>query len=197
MGGEIDTTFVAAPNACGFLLIISGFAELQASDRALFRMRYLPYDDDEDAKKPEKFKSLSAQEARELRERNLSVPPWKVVLGQGVVGLLVALVAWVITGSQSVGWSVAYGALAVVLPAALFARGLTGRFASLNAGTAVFGFFLWEMVKIVLTVAMLIAAPRLVVALSWPALLVGLVLTMKVYWVALVFAPRKRQQKVG
>ena len=91
MGGEIDTTFVAAPNACGFLLIISGFAELQASDRALFRMRYLPYDDDEDAKKPEKFKSLSAQEARELRERNLSVPPWKVVLGQGVVGLLVAL----------------------------------------------------------------------------------------------------------
>ena len=48
-----------------------------------------------------------------------------------------------------------------------------------------------------LTVAMLIAAPRLVDALSWPALLVGLVLTMKVYWVALVFAPRNKQRKVG
>ena len=161
-------------------------------------MKSLPYDDDdEDAGKPEKFKPLSAKEARELRERNPSVPPWKVVLGQGVVGLLVALAAWVITGSQSVGWSAAYGALAVVLPAALFARGLTGRFASLNVATAVFGFFLWEMVKLVLTVAMLIAAPKLVVALSWPALLVGLVLTMKVYWVALLFAPRNKQQHVG
>jgi ATP synthase protein I len=32
---------------------------------------------------------------------------------------------------------------------------------------------------------MLIAAPRLVNELSWPAMLVGLVVTMKVYWLAL------------
>jgi len=51
--------------------------------------------------------------------------------------------------------------------------------------SAVFGFFLWEMVKIGLTVALLVMAPRMVSDLSWPALLVGLVLTMKVYWVAL------------
>jgi ATP synthase protein I len=55
----------------------------------------------------------------------------------------------------------------------------------INAGSAVFGFFLWEMVKIGLTIAMLIAAPRLVNDLSWPAMLVGLVVTMKVYWLAL------------
>jgi ATP synthase protein I len=48
------------------------------------------------------------------------------------------------------------------------------------------------MVKIALSLAMLAAAPRLVVALSWPALLVGLVLAMKVYWVALAFVPRAR-----
>ena len=48
------------------------------------------------------------------------------------------------------------------------------------------------MVKVALTVAMLMAASRLVRKLSWPALLVGLVLAMKVYWVALAFAPRKR-----
>lgn len=143
------------------------------------------------------LKRLSADEVRRLREQNPSVPPWKVVVGQGVVGLLVALVAWVITASQSIAWSAAYGALAVVLPSAVFARGLTGRFASLNAATAVLGFFLWEMVKLALTVAMLVAAPNLVVALSWPALLVGLVLTMKVYWVALLFAPRNKQQHVG
>ena len=55
----------------------------------------------------------------------------------------------------------------------------------MNAGTAVFGFFLWELVKIGLTVAMLAAAPQMMSEVSWPALLVGLVVTMKVYWVAL------------
>jgi ATP synthase protein I len=82
-------------------------------------------------------------------------------------------------------YSAVYGAVAVIVPAALFAWGLTSRVASMNAGAAVFGFFLWEMVKIGLTVAMLIAAPRLVNELSWPAMLVGLVVTMKVYWLAL------------
>ena len=157
----------------------------------------MPYADRDDAEIPEAFTPLSAAEARSLRERNPAVPPWKVVVGQAVVGVVVALVALLVTGSQNVGWSAAYGALAVVLPAALFARGLTGRFASLNAATAMFGFFLWEMVKLALTVAMLIAAPNWVAALSWPALLVGLVLTMKVYWVALLFAPRYRQRKIG
>jgi ATP synthase protein I len=53
----------------------------------------------------------------------------------------------------------------------------------------------WEMVKIAASIALLVAAPRLVNALSWPALLVGLVLTMKVYWIALLYVPRKRQKK--
>jgi ATP synthase protein I len=135
---------------------------------------------------------LSAEEARRVREQNPPVSPWWVVAGQAVVGAVAALVAWAITGRQNVGWSVAYGALAVVLPAAVFARGLTGRIASINAGTAAVGFLVWEMVKIALSLAMLAAAPRLVVALSWPALLVGLVLAMKVYWVALAFVPRAR-----
>ena len=43
-----------------------------------------------------------------------------------------------------------------------------------------------------MTIAMLLAAPRLVAGLSWPALLIGLVLAMKVYWVALAFAPRPK-----
>jgi len=73
----------------------------------------------------------------------------------------------------------------VVLPAALFARGVTSKAASLNAGAAVLGFFVWEMVKIALTVAMLFAATRVVPDLSWPAMLAGLIVTMKVYWVVL------------
>lgn len=135
---------------------------------------------------------LDAEQARRLREQHPPVSPWWVVAGQAVVGLVTALVAWIATGRPSAGWSAGYGALSVMIPAAVFARGLTGRFSSLNAGTAAFGFLVWEMVKIALTVAMLVAAPGLVRELSWPALLVGLVLAMKVYWVALAFAPRKR-----
>ena len=137
------------------------------------------------------FKQLTAEEARRLREQNPLVSPWWVVGGQAVMGFVVALAAWGLTGRQNVGWSAGYGALAVVIPAAIFARGLTGRFSSLNAGTAAVGFMLWEMVKIATAIALMAAAPKLVADLSWPALLIGLVLTMKVYWLALAYAPSR------
>jgi ATP synthase protein I len=146
----------------------------------------------EDAEEASPVQPLSAEEARRVREQNPPVSPWWVVAGQVGVGLAAALLGWLLTGRQEVGWSVAYGAAAVALPAAVFARGLTGKFSSLNAGTAAVGFLLWEMVKIALTIAMLMVAPGLVAGLSWPALLVGLVLAMKVYWVALAFAPRPK-----
>jgi len=150
---------------------------------------------DIEATEPE-FKPLTAEEARQLSEKNPSVSPAKVVGIQVLVGLVVALAAWGLTGRENVGWSAGYGALAVVIPAALFARGLSRRLNLDNpqarAMGAAFGFFLWEMVKIALTVAMLFAAPRLVVNLSWPAMLVGLVLTMKVYWVVLMLRPKRR-----
>jgi ATP synthase protein I len=105
------------------------------------------------------------------------------------------LAAWGVTGKQNVGWSAGYGALAVVIPAAIFARGLMSRFSSHNAGTAAAGFMVWEMVKIAATLVLIGAAPKLVRDLSWPAMLVGLVLAMKVYWVALAFKPRPRLNK--
>jgi ATP synthase protein I len=38
-----------------------------------------------------------------------------------------------------------------------------------------------------MTVLMLVMAPRWIEDLSWPALLAGLIVTMKVYWLALVW----------
>ncbi len=133
------------------------------------------------------FEPLTAEQASELRKRQPLLSVWRVVGVQAVLGLLVAGLVWFVSGRMAAVYSALYGALAVIVPAALFARGLTSRVATVNAGAAVFGFFLWEMVKIGLTVAMLFAAPRLVNDLSWPAMLVGLVVTMKVYWVALGF----------
>jgi ATP synthase protein I len=149
--------------------------------------------DDEDLQAQEAdFKQLTADEARQLRERSPQISPWRVIAGQIIAGLLVALVTWGLTGKQNLGWSAGYGALSVVVPAAVFARGLTGRLASLNPSTAVLAFFVWEMVKMALTVAMLFAAPRLITALSWPAMLVGLVVAMQAYWAAVVFAPKRK-----
>lgn len=149
---------------------------------------------DQDTAEPE-FRPLTFDEARRLREKNPPVSPWRVVAAQLIVGLLVALVAGLATGRPNVGWSSAYGAAAVALPTALFARGITSRVASINAGAAAAGFLVWEMVKIGLTVAMLAAAPKLVAGLSWPAMLAGLIATLKVYWLVLLF--RRRFQKQG
>lgn len=136
-------------------------------------------------------RTLSADEARALRERDPSVSAWRVLGWQLAVGVLLALLAWAVTGSANAGWSAGYGALAVVIPAALFARGLLSRVSLASPGAAVAGFFVWEVVKIGLTLAMLFAAPRLVADLNWPAMLIGLVVTMKVYWVALLVRPKR------
>jgi len=133
------------------------------------------------------FVPLSADQAAELRKHQPLLSIWRVLGVQAGLGLLAAGVVWVVSREMAAVYSAAYGALAVILPAALFARGLTSRLTKVNAGAAVFGFFLWELVKVSLTVAMLMAAPRLVNDLSWPAMLAGLVVTMKVYWVALGF----------
>lgn len=138
------------------------------------------------------IRPLTAQQAKVLREKNPPVSPWRVIAGQALVGLLVALATWGVTGKASAGWSAGYGALAVIVPAGVFARGLTSRLSSVNAGAAMLGFFLWEAVKIALTVAMLFAAPRLVADLSWPALLLGLVVTMKSVWLVLLLRPKIR-----
>jgi ATP synthase protein I len=141
----------------------------------------------------EDFKRLTAQEAQTLRERDPALSPWWVVGIQCVAGFVAALVAWGITGKASVGLSAAYGALAVIIPAALFARGLMSKFSSLHAATASFGFFLWEAVKMAVSIAMLAAAPRLIENLSWLALLAGLVVTLKMYWFALLKRPKPKQ----
>ncbi|GKS93566.1 ATP synthase subunit I [Acidovorax sp. SUPP2825] len=137
------------------------------------------------------FKPLSAEEAAQWRLRHPRISVWRIVWGQAFVGALAALVAWLVSGRPSVAWSAGYGALAVVIPAALFARGMARH--QTSAGGAMAGLFGWELVKIAMTVAMLAAAPRLVPGLSWLALLAGMVVTMKTYWIALMVRPGVRK----
>jgi ATP synthase protein I len=108
---------------------------------------------------------------------------------QAVVGVLCAALTWGLTQREGAAWSALYGAVATVLPNALMARGMTRRTSS-DPGAAAFGFMFWEMVKIAVAVAMLVAAPRVVPDLSWPALLVAMIVCVKVSWLALLWRRR-------
>ena len=136
----------------------------------------------------ENFKPLTREEAESLRRVTPALSLRRVVLAQLLVGCVVAALAWMFTGRLAVVWSAGYGALAVVLPAAIFARGLSRQQSRLQGSAALAGFVVWEMVKVALTVAMLLLAPRLIVDLSWLALVAGFVVTMKVYWAAMWFS---------
>ncbi|MCB1994890.1 MAG: ATP synthase subunit I, partial [Rhodoferax sp.] len=125
-----------------------------------------------------------------LRAKEPPLNPWRVIGVQVLVGVLVAGLAGLVFGSKAVAWSLLYGAATVVVPGALMARGMTSRLSSVSPGASAVSFMLWEVVKIAVSIAMLMLAPKLVQPLSWPALLAGLVLCMKVYWVALLWRGR-------
>ena len=135
------------------------------------------------------FKRWTREEAQALRARDPSLSPWRIVAFQALVGLICAAVVWGVTQRAGAAWSALYGAAAVVVPGVLFARGMT-RNLSGSVGLAVAGFLFWEMVKIGVAVALLAAAPRVVQGLSWPALLVAMIVCMKVNWLALLWRRR-------
>lgn len=136
------------------------------------------------------FKPLTAEEAQHLRERHPELSPWWVIGAQVAAGLIVALVAWVWVRQLAAPVSAIYGAMAVTVPAALFLRAVRRGPEQPSQSAAMLRFFVWEMVKIALTVALLAAAPWLIADLDWLALVVGVVVTLKMYWVALLVRPR-------
>ncbi len=144
--------------------------------------------DERDWDSQREFKVLNAQEARQIRQTLKMVSPWRVVGAQAVAGVVCVAIAWVWSGQQSVAWSALYGALATVLPSALMARGMTR--AATTAMSAALRFMVWEMLKIGVSIALLVIASRVVPQLSWPALLLTMVVCIKVNWIALLWRGR-------
>ncbi|MDO9316370.1 MAG: ATP synthase subunit I [Burkholderiaceae bacterium] len=144
---------------------------------------------DDEAEDPP-IKPLTRDEAQALRAKSPQLSPWRVIAAQVVVGVLMMLGAWCFSDQAGLVQSVLYGAIVAVLPGALMARGMTSRLSSLSVGASVVSVMLWSMVKIGVSIAMLMLAPRLVQPLSWPALLATLVLCVQMYWVALLWRGR-------
>ncbi|MDN3919609.1 ATP synthase subunit I [Roseateles violae] len=147
--------------------------------------------EDEVAEPP--FKVLTREEAQALRVRQGELlSPWRLVALQAVVGGVIALVWWLATGSGGKAGSALCGAAAVVMPNALMAWGMA-RVLGTAPSAAVLGFMFWELIKIMLAVAILAAAAKWMPDLSWPALLVALIGCLKVNWLALLWRGRKKR----
>lgn len=138
---------------------------------------------------------MTAEEADGWRKRQTALSPWHVVLVQAGAGGIAVLVAWVLGGSTAHAWSAAWGALSVIVPATLLARALSGKRPGVTPAGALLRLMMWETAKVVATLAMLLAAPRVVAQLSWLALVASFVLTMKMYWV--VWWVQSRRGPVG
>ncbi|MEN9982625.1 MAG: hypothetical protein RI918_594 [Pseudomonadota bacterium] len=142
------------------------------------------------------FEPLSFEQAQlviqGLRKSASLLSPWRLIRWQMLVGVVATVFAYIGFDGVPAALSVAYGALAVILPASVFAWGLKRSEGAKSPLLASLGFFVWEAVKVVLTVALLFAAPVLIVNLNWLALLAGFVVTMKVYWIAVWLYPIRK-----
>ena len=141
------------------------------------------------------FKPLTAEQAQAWRQRNPVASPWRVLALQVVVGALLAVLTGFVSGQFRLAASVAWGSVAVVIPAIVFVRALSRQMRRTQPGSALAGLFVWELVKIVLTVALLLVAPKVISDLSWFALVAGVVVTMKVYWLAMALGWMQRKSK--
>ncbi len=137
------------------------------------------------------FKPLTREQAKEWRRRQPSFSVWRLVAWQALAGCLATLLVWVVSQDASSAQSAAWGVLCVVVPAALFARGVT-RFKGSPAG-ALASLFAWEAAKIAMTLVMLGIALLWFQSLSWLALLAAMMVTMKTYWFVLLVRPSVRK----
>lgn len=143
--------------------------------------------DHEDGEAKQAFKPLTREQVQALKATTRAVSPWRVIAMQIAVGGVVAAIAWLLTQRMEVAWSSLYGTATVVVPGVLMARGMTSRLSSMSPGAGAVSFMLWELMKIAVSVVMLALANRIVQHLNWLALLAGLVVCLKVYWVALLW----------
>lgn len=142
------------------------------------------FDDPPDA--DEAYEPLTRQQAQALRERLPRFSPWHVVTGQALTGLVLIAIWGVVTQSAPAIWSALYGAVAVVVPQAVMAWGITRRRTD-RPHELIWQLAVWELIKIGGVVAILVAAPWVVPRLSWPAMLVSFVVCIKAGWLSLLF----------
>ena len=146
--------------------------------------------DDEQEPPPRR---LSRAEAADLIARQPAISPWRVVLYQVLVGIAIAALVHLVTGDALLTASALYGAAVVAVPGALMARGATSRLGTISPLVSTVSIMGWATVKIVVSVAMLALASRIVPGLHWPVMLVTLVVCLQTYPFALLWRGRAKK----
>lgn len=140
----------------------------------------------------------TAEQAKAWRSTHPAMSLWWPVTVQALVGIVLVLAAALLGFSKPVVWSIGYGVAASAVPAAVYTLGFRRMTrnqsrmpAQLAAGVGFTALLLWEGVKIILTIAMLWTAPRMVQGLDWLAMLVAFVVVVKAHWLALMLKRRQ------
>lgn len=146
------------------------------------------YQDEEQA--GASHKPLTRQEVQALKKKlggvTLEAFLLTVLMWQGAVSVAIASLVWLVSSEVLTAYSAFYGAMCVVLPSALVARTVIKRLKPdvlKHSGGRLVGLFVLELVKILVTLCLLLLAPVLLDSPHWIAIVVGFVVTLKVYWV--------------
>ena len=127
----------------------------------------------------------TAEQVRVWRSKNPNKSPWRIVWVQIVVAIVLTGFVLIVSSQKNLAMSVAYGGFCAFLPMAMFMHGVRMGNNKVAKGRGLVGFAVWELAKVVLTIVLLLLAPKLVIGLNWLALLAGFVVTIKAYWIAL------------
>ena len=145
-----------------------------------------------------KIPPLTRQEVRALREKlggiSLELFLFKVLMWQSLSAVVIAVLTWIVCGSVSAATSALYGAMCVVLPSALVVRTVMKKLRPdvlKHAGGRLTGLVVLELIKILTTLFMLLAAPLLMDSPQWVAIVIGFAVTLKVYWVVALMSLRQ------
>lgn len=133
---------------------------------------------------PEKITLTPAEKARVAQRARRTVG--LVILSQAIAGLLMSLVLWVF-GNQALALSALLGCLTYWAPNALFAARLAlSTYKVSGAGPVVF--FIGQSIKIFVAIGLLWGLSQIGLTwLSWPAVIAGLIATLKGYWLMVLF----------
>ena len=160
----------------------------------------------DDGQDGEKIPPLTRQEAQLLKEKlqgvSLEAFLLKLLMWQALSAIAIAALAWLVSSSVAVITSAFYGAMCVVLPSALVARVVIKRIRPdvlKQSGGVLTGLVVLELVKILVTVCLLLAAPLVLDSPQWVAIVIGFAVTLKVYWVVALMSLRQpgHVKKIG
>lgn len=128
---------------------------------------------------------LDAQQAQALEAAQPRLSSWHGWLAQVLLGVALVLLA-ALAQRQSWAASALMGVLAVCLPQLVLVAMVGQKTGQFPAPVWLSRLLMWELVKWVLTLAILLAAAKWVRDVSWLVLLATFIITIKAGWVSVL-----------